>query len=86
MPLYFNSLSLKLSITNPRLMCLYFIFQILRNNEAEGKKKMAELQSLFSVLSKTTTKKGIGLLEKELKGLQESQKQHVTQLGQFCGL
>lgn len=44
---------------------------------------MVELQDLFSVLCKTTTKKGIALLEKELNSLQTSQAQHVSQLGKL---
>lgn len=42
---------------------------------------MLELQELFAVISKNTTKKGISLLEKQMKKLQEGQKQHNAQLG-----
>lgn len=42
---------------------------------------MAELQTLLTTLAKTTTKKGNGMLEKEIKKLQEGQKQHHAQLG-----
>lgn len=44
---------------------------------------MQELQELFAVICKNTTKKGVTLLEKELKKLQEGQKQHDAQLGQY---
>ncbi|XP_075225316.1 muscle-specific protein 300 kDa isoform X2 [Lycorma delicatula] len=45
-----------------------------------GDKKLEELKVLFGVVSKSTTKKGISLLEKELKKLNESQKQHQSQM------
>lgn len=54
---------------------------MLRDNQNQGDNQLTQLRDLCGVVSKSTAPKGTEILEKEVKDLESSLKEHLSRVG-----